>query len=346
MAIRFLLCAALLLPLPLLGQDPPRVHVIATGGTISNLGQGGRLTGEALVEGLPGAERIARVSVEQFSNVASGAITLEQWLALSARINGLFREDPALAGVVVTHGTDTMEETAYFLDLTVGDCRPIVVTGAMRQASAIGADGPANLFNSLRFATDPAARGAGAVVLLDDAVFRARDVAKVNTSRVEAFEAPDAGPLAIADGDRIDYLHPHRPRDCGRPVYDLSGLSALPRVDVVYSYLGADGALVRAAVAAGAKGIVIAGVGRGGSTPGQSAAIREAVEKGVFVVRSSRTGSGRVPVDREDLDDWQPGRGAIFGADDLNPQKARVLLMLALTRTSDARELAREFETR
>ena len=334
--------ALLLLPALLHAQGPPPVHVLATGGTISNLGAD-RLSGDALVRSLPGVEKVADVSVEQFLNTFSGAITLEQWLQMADRINELFRTRPDLRGVIVTHGTDTMEETAFFLDLTVADCRPVILTGAMRHANWIGADGPANLYNSFRYAVDPRAPGHGTVVLMDDEVFPARAVTKTNTIRVETFEAPGAGRLAITDPDSIVFEEPSTPRACGAPAFDVSGLKALPRVDVVYSYQGADGSLIRAAVAAGARGIVVAGVGRGGATPPQSEAIREAVRRGVVVVMSSRTGSGRVPVGADDLADWKPGQGVTFGAGALNPQKARILLMLGLTRSQDPRELAKLF---
>jgi len=316
----------------------PRVHVLATGGTISNLGESGaRRTGNELVQGLPGIEKVAEVTVEQFSNVASSAITLEQWKLLSARVSELYRTRPELSGIVVTHGTDTLEETAYFLDLTVSDCRPVVVTGAMRQANQIGADGPANLFNSIRLAADAKARRVGTVVLLNDEIFRARDVTKGNTSRMDTFEAPDAGPIGVADPDAIAFSREPVDRTCGDRVFPLTPQTALPRVDVVYVSLGTDGALVRAAVAAGARGIVLATAGRGATTPAMREAIREAVDRGVIVVSSNRTGSGRVPVGSAE-------RGAEMGAGDLNPQKARVLLMLALTRTRDPREIRRLFE--
>jgi L-asparaginase len=329
----------LLLAAPLAAQSAPiPVHVLATGGTISNTAAADRRTGNELVDGLPGVERIATVSVEQFSNVASGAITLEQWLAMARRIDELFRTRPELGGIVVTHGTDTMEETAYFLELTVGDCRPVVVTGAMRRATDVGPDGPANLFNSIRLAAAPAARRLGAVVLMNDEIFPAREVTKVNTSRMDAFEAPGAGPLGVADPDTIVFHREPVSRRCGRPAFDVAALAELPRVDVVYSYQGADGALIRAAADAGARGIVIAGVGRGGSTPGQGEALREVAERGVVVVRSNRTGSGRVPVGSGGM------MGGSVGADDLTPQKARILLMLALTRTSDPERIREIFE--
>jgi L-asparaginase len=317
--------------------EPPRVHVLATGGTISNT-DGERLTGEELVEGLAGIEEVATVTVEQFANVASGAISLEQWLEMARRVDTLFRSEPELAGVVVTHGTDTMEETAYFLDLTLGHCRPVVVTGAMRRASDPGADGPANLYNSIRLAAWDGARELGGVVLMNDEIYPGREVAKVHTSRTNAFLAPGAGVLGVADPDSIVLHRERRDRDCGEPAFDLAGVEDLPRVEIVYTALGADGALVRAAAEAGARGIVMATVGRGGTTPSQREALAEARERGVVVVLSSRTGAGRVPVERGG-DDTE----GLLGAGDLTPQKARILLMLALGRTDDPAEIREIF---
>jgi L-asparaginase len=222
-----------------------------------------------------------------------------------------------------------MEETAYFLDLTVAGDRPVIVTGAMRPADAIGADGPANLFNAVRAAAAPASRGRGTMVLMDDRLFAAREVTKTNTTRVETFQAPEHGPLAIVDHDTIFY---NRARPTRHPAFDLSNLTELPRVDIIYSYGGADSVLIDAAVAAGAKGIVVAGVGAGGLASGQGAALRRAGERGVVVVIGSRTGSGRVA-----------GSTTRPAAGDLNVQKARILLMLALTRTSDRAEVAKIF---
>ena len=316
-------------------QSKSEVLILATGGTIASTGnyygdRGGdvtHVTAEQLVKAAPGLDKLATLSAEQFSNVASGAIGPTQWLDLARKINEAFRTRSALSGVVVTHGTDTMEETAYFLDLTVAGDHPVVVTGSMRPADAIGADGPANLFNAVRVAAAPAARGRGAMVLMDDRLYAAREVTKTNTTRVETFQAPEHGPLAIADHDTIFF---NRARPSARHTFDVANLHELPRVEIVYSYGGADSTLVDAAVAAGAKGIVVAGVGAGGTSPVQGAALRRASQKGVIVVMSSRTGSGRVS-----------GSGTTrISAGDLNVQKARILLMLALTKSSDPKEVA------
>jgi len=321
-------------------DDLPRVHVLATGGTISNT-SGDRLTGEELVASLPGIERFARVTVEQFSNVASGAISLEQWLAMSRRIDELFREPDAPAGIVVTHGTDTMEETAWFLDLTLGHCRPVVVTGAMRRADTLGSDGPANLFSSIRVAADPAASRIGAVVVMNDDIFAGRDVAKIHASRPDAFISSTGERVGLTGPDGVIITRSTRdPGECGAPRFSLEGVESLPRVDLVVTYLGADGALIRAAAEAGARGIVIAAVGRGGSTPGQRGAIQEVRAGGTVVAVSTRTGAGRVPTGVRG-----GGGAAMVGAGDLTPVKARILLMLALTRTEDPTELAEIFAT-
>lgn len=323
----------------------PRVHVLATGGTISNLGDDKRRTGSELVDGIPRIREMADVTIEQFSNVASGSVTQEMWRDLAMRVRALQRGPDAPVGFIVTHGTDTMEETAFFLSLTVGECSPVIVTGAMRQANAVGADGPANLLNAIRVAISPAARGRGSMVLMNDELFAARDVTKSNTTRLNAFSAPNVGVLGIADPDTLVFFH-DAPSPCPPPRFDLASLGAFPRVDVVYANIGADSVTVDALVAAGAKGLVLAGVGRGGSTPSMGRALRRATERGVIVAVSNRTGSGRVGagMNPDSLAALTPGRGATIGAADFNPQKARVLLMLALAAHYDAARIAAAFE--
>ncbi len=308
----------------------PRVHLIATGGTISNMGPDPRRTGEELIAGVEQINELATVTAEQFSNVASGAITQEMLRDMARRIHQLEKEPNPPAGVVVTHGTDTMEETAFFLDLTVGGCMPVIVTGAMRQANWVGADGPANLLNSVKVAISPMARGRGTMVLMNDEIFLARDVTKSNTTRLNAFTAPMAGPAGVTDPDGI-YFHDPAPA-CAAPRVDIDRIQGFPRVDIVYSYIGADSTMIDGLVADGARGIVVAGVGRGGTTPSQSRALRRAVEHGVIVLVSNRTGSGRVGrrSDPDRLTSLPEGQGTMLGAGDLNPQKARILLALAL----------------
>ena len=262
---------------------------------------------------------------------------------MALRVRELLRAPDPPAGFVVTHGTDTMEETAYFLDLTLGGCTPIVVTGAMRRAADVGPDGPANLLDAFAVAASPESRGRGALVVMNDLVFAARDVTKSNATSVQTFVAPDAAPLAVAQDDDIDFRSP-APAACPPARFDIESLGALPRVDISYMYIDADGADSDAFVKAGAKGIVVAVSGAGGTTPKQRAAIRRAIASGVFVLFSTRTGSGSVGGNGiGGLNDWKPGQGYQLQAGTLNPPKARVLLMLALSRTSDARELVRMF---
>jgi L-asparaginase len=328
---------ALALALPataLTAQSKPRVHVIATGGTISNLGNDARRTGDELVSGIPRIAELARVTVEQFSNVASGAISHQMWRDLATRIRALQRAPDAPVGFVITHGTDTMEETAFYLSLTVGGCTPVIVTGAMRQANAVGADGPANLLNSVRVAIAPAARGIGAVVLMNDEIFAARDVVKSNTTRLNAFTAPDAGVAGLADPDTVVLTRPPRQQTatCRTSAFDPEALGDLPRVDVIYAHIGGDSVIIDAAVAAGAKGLVVAGVGRGGTTPSQGRALRRARDRGVLIATSNRTGSGRVGAgaSADSLAKLPAGAGTFIGSADLNPQKARIVLALGL----------------
>ena len=358
----------------------PAVHVIATGGTISNTG-GERLTGEELVKSLPGIDRVARVTVEQFSNVASGSITQTNWRDLALRINELYRTRPELRGVVVTHGTDTMEETAYFLDLTVASCRPVIVTGAMRTATSIGPDGPANLYDAIVTAASPAAESRGTMVLLNDEIFAARDVTKIHTTRPDAFDSPTRGPLGDATRG-VEFYHPPSRTGCGNAAFTVTPTTTFPRVDVLYTYIGADSVPVQALVDAGAKGIVVAGAGAGATTPAQGSAIRRARERGVAVVTSSRTGSGSVggggsvasgrgggggggggrggstapgagvtaragaaPSGAAPQPNAQP-EGLALSSGDLTPQKARIRLMLALTASTDPTEVARLFRER
>jgi L-asparaginase len=319
-------------------QSLPAVHIIGTGGTIGSAGDywHGRATRVPIdsIARVPGLEKIATVSTEQLWTVGSSSIGPARWLELCHHVKDLFQSRPDLSGIVITHGTDTMEETAYFLDLTTPGDRPIVVTGAMRPWDMPGTDGPANLLGAVRLVVDARSRGRGVLLTVDDRVFAARDVTKSNSMRVEAFQAPERGALGIVDAYGITF---HRPSPARRsPQFDVSGLATLPKVDIVYSYAGADSVPIDAIVAAGAKGLVIAGVGRGNMTPEQTRAVERARAKGVVVVVATRAGSGPVPT---------AGLQGPIGAGDLNAQKARVLLMLALTRTADPAQVARIFDS-
>jgi L-asparaginase len=249
-----LLLALVIAPSPAVAQDVPRVRLVATGGTISNR-TGGRLTAEELVQSMPGIERFAKPEFEQFSNVASSELTLAQWVALSKRLNEIFRTEPDIAGLVVTSGTDTLEELAYFLDLT----------GPQRQAgggrrldanpSTLGYEGAANLLEGFRVAASPDARGKGTLVVLNDEINAAREVTKTDALRLNTFQTRGYGSLGVVDADRVAFYRASVKRHAARSEFDIASVTALPRVDVILVYQGADGDLIKAAADAGAKGI-------------------------------------------------------------------------------------------
>lgn len=322
----------------------PRVRLLATGGTISNR-DGGRLTAEELVAMVPGLDRHVRAEPEQFSNVASSQLTLAQWVQLSRRASAILAADPDLAGLVVTCGTDTLEELAYFLSLTVRDDRPVVVVGSMRNPSTVGYEGAANLLAGFRVAASAEARGLGALVVLNDEINAARDVTKTDALRLHTFTSGALGVLGVVDRDRVVLLRRPLKRAGARSEFDLAGVSALPRVDVLLVYQDAPGDLVRAAVDLGAKGLVLAVAGAGATSGTQDEGLRYARERGVVVVHATRTGGGRIASEPPPPDRPVPDRFALtVAAEDLSPVKARVLLMLALTRTTDRNEIQRMFE--
>ena len=335
---------AWLAPALLRAQDAPRVRLVATGGTISNK-TGGRLSAEELVQSMAGIERYARPEFEQFSNLASSELTLDQWVALARRLNQIFTTEPDIAGLVVTSGTDTLEELAYFLDLTVRSDKPVVVVGSMRNPSTLGYEGAANLLEGFRVAASPDARGKGALVVLNDEINAAREVTKTDALRLSTFQTRGYGILGVVDADRVAFYRASLKRHTARSEFDISAVTALPRVDVILVYQGADGDLIRAATDAGAKGIVIAGAGAGATSGTQQAGIDYATKKGVFVVTTTRAGSGRIAArgGRGGAGDPPPDEIRRIAGEDLAPVKARVLLMLALARTSDPAEIQRMF---
>jgi L-asparaginase len=320
-------------------QASARVFLFATGGTISNRA-GGRLTVDELIKSVPGLDRIARVEGEQFANVASTQVTMAQWLDLARRVNERFRSDAGLGGVVVTSGTDTLEELAYFLHLSVRDDRPVVVVGSMRNPSQTGYEGVANLEDAVRVAADASSRGLGTVVVLNDEIHSARDVTKTNSRSLDTFTSRDYGILGTVF-DRVAYFRRPIRRHSARSEFDVAAMPALPRVDVLLAYQDAPGDLIRAAVDAGARGLVIAGAGAGGVSGTQGDGLRYAAEKKVFVVTTTRAGAGGVGT-------FGGGRAGgtptyRIGGDDLQPVKARVLLMLAIASTADGAVIQRMF---
>ena len=314
----------------------PKVKLFATGGTISNR-TGSRLTAEELVQSIPGIERYARIEWEQFANAPSSSLSLDDWLRLSKAIQKAFDDDRDLAGVVVTSGTDTLEELAYFLNLTVKDERPVVVVGSMRNPSTLGYEGAANLLEAFRVATDEASRRKGTLVVLNDEINAAREVTKTDALRLETFQSRPYGVLGVVDSDRVIYYREPVKRRSYATEFDIRQITSLPRVDVLLVYQDAPGDLIKAAVDHGAKGIVIATAGAGATSGDQSQGIEYATARKIPVVITTRAGSGRIASrGRRDAE-------TIVAGEDLMPVKARVLLMLALTKTSNPSEIQRMF---
>ena len=332
------------------GKKVPPVWVLAMGGTIAGRStsptdlsnyKSGALTGEELVRSIPQLEQVADVKVEQIVNVASYDITLDNLLTLANRINEIFAKDSTVAGIVVTHGTNTLEETAYFLNLTIKDDRPVILVGAMRPPTAISADGPINLLNAVRTAVAPEARGKGVLIVLNDEINGARDATKSNTRRLETFRAPELGFLGYVDDDKVSFYRSSTRRHTINSEFDVSGIKQLPRVEIVYSYIQPGTTVLRTLLGSGVQGIVFAGTGAGDINTLDKSVIRTVLASPAasrpVLVRASRVGSGRV-TGSDELE-----RLGMIPADNLNPQKARILLMLALTRTTDLRQIQRMF---
>jgi L-asparaginase len=327
----------------------PVVRLIATGGTIAmkidpvKKAPVPAISGEDLVGTVPEIEKVARIEVQNLSNVPSDYMDPDRWVQLQRAVSeAVARQE--VAGVIVSHGTDTLEETAWFLDLTVDGDKPIVLIGAQRNASERDFDGPRNLLNAARICVDPGAKGKGAMIALNDNINAARDAVKTQTSDVDTFKSGDQGYLGYADYDRVVwYRMPARRQHIA--LKPLGEGQHLPRVDIVPMYGGADGTFVRAAVAAGAKGIVIQALGWGNMNIPMFQAVKEAIGKGIPVAISTRVWTGRVLPNYgfEGGGKTLQQAGAVF-ADNLSPQKARILLMLALQTTSNAQELQRMFD--
>ena len=333
----------------------PRIRLLATGGTIAGAQtSAGRRAGaaaarsykaaafstDALLAAVPQLAELATVGVEQVAAIGSQDMDEATWLKLAAQTEAALVR-PEIAGVVITHGTDTMEETAFFLNLVVHSAKPVVLVGAMRPATAMSADGPMNLYNAAAVAVDAAAPGRGVLVVANDEIHFAREVAKTNTTQVGTFRSTHRGLAGLVNSGRIHFYAPPVRRHTVASEFSVAGQTSLPRVEIIYGHAGIGRELIDAAVAAGARGLVIAGVGDGNIGAAALAAAAGAARRGVAVVRSSRTGGGVVERNIE-IDDDALG---FIAADELNPQKARVLLQLGLTQTSDVGALQEMFYT-
>lgn len=328
----------------------PLVRVLSTGGTIAGKGasstnfseyQASSLLGSELLAAVPEVHQYADVIVEQVVNVASTNMTVDVWRELSERIDAVFSQDPNLAGVVITHGTSTLEETAYFLHLTVRHDRPVVVVGAQRPSTAISADGPLNLLNAVRTAAASEARGKGVLVVMNDEINGARDVTKSNTYRLETFRSGELGFLGYVDDDQVSFYKASTKRHTVNSEFNLQSVANFPRVEIVTSYAGSSTIALRALTRDGVDGIIFAAPGAGSLSDIEAETVRDIISSGsgkkpVFM-RSSRTGNGRV-LCRKIFDEL-----GMIPTDNLSPQKSRILLMLALTQTEDPKEIARIF---
>ena len=325
------------------------VVILATGGTIAGTGATSTTTVgytaakvgvERLIEAVPELKKVANVRGEQVFQVASENMTNELWLKLGKRVNALLAQDD-VDGIVITHGTDTLEETAYFLNLVVKSSKPVVLVGAMRPSTAISADGPINLYNASLLAASKESAGKGVLVALNDQINAGRDVTKTNTSTVDTFRTPDMGFLGYIQDNRAHFYRLPARKHTLDTEFDIANIDTLPKVDIVYGYANASRLPVDAFAAAGAKGIIHAGVGDGSVHKDVMPALTDARKKGVIIVRSARVGSGIVARNGEANDDELD----FVVSDTLNPQKARILLMLALTKTNSTKDIQRMFAT-
>ena len=334
---------------PAVAPKMANVTILATGGTIAGTGASSTTTVgytaatvgvQRLIAAVPELAKVANVSGEQVFQIASENMSDGNWLTLAKRVN-LLMAQPNVDGIVITHGTDTLEETAYFLNLVVKSKKPVVLVGAMRPSTAISADGPINLYNAVLLAASSDAVGKGVLVAMNDQIQGAREVSKANTSTMDAFRSPDLGMLGYIQGGKPFFYHASVRKHTVESEFDIAAVSELPQVDIVYAYANVGPVALNALVAAGSKGIIHAGVGNGSLPARIKPALVAARAKGAVVVRASRVGQGILARNGEANDDELD----FVVADTLSAQKARILLMLALTKTSNTKEIQRMFYT-
>jgi len=325
----------------------PKIVIVATGGTIAGSAESATAAGyssgavgvDVLINAVPQLKDIADVSGEQVASIGSQDMNDEVWLKLAKRVNEILAK-PEVTGVAITHGTDTIEETSYFLDLTVKSDKPVVMTGSMRPSTAMSADGPLNIYNAVAIAADPKAYGRGVLVTLDDDIHSAHDIVKTHSTDVGTMSSGEAGLVgATLLGKDTWYRSPAQTHTL-KSEFSITGVNALPRVDIIYAHANMSPDVITSAVQNGAKGIVIAGVGDGNMTAPALEAAKAAAAKGVVVVRSSRVNGGIIRRNIEVNDD-QLGTVASM---QLNPAKARVLLQLALLKTNDPKKIQGYFD--
>ncbi len=326
----------------------PNVVILATGGTIAGAAATGTQSGytsgavtiDAMLQAVPGIDKLANVKGEQIANVGSQDMSFDVLLKLAKRINELAAR-PDVDGIVVTHGTDTMEESAYFLNLTAKTDKPIVMVGSMRPSTAVSADGPLNLYNAVGVAADPKAKGRGVLVVMNDQIHAARSLTKTNTTSVDTFMSPTHGLAGAANYGKNTFYGMPGGKHTTQSEFNISNVTQVPRVDIIYADADMKPDLIESSVAKGAKGIVIAGVGNGNMNKASLDAAGQAVKQGVVVVRASRVPTGTVGRNVE-VDDDELG---LIASNELNPQKARILLTLALLKQRSPAEIQKLFYT-
>ena len=320
--------------------------ILATGGTIAGAAASGTQAGytsgavniDAMIAAVPGIKDLANIKGEQISNVGSQDMSFDILLKVAKRINAL-AQSPDVDGIVITHGTDTMEESAFFLNLTVKTDKPVVMVGSMRPSTAVSADGPLNLYNAVGVAADPNAKGRGVLVVMNDWIHGAHSLTKTSTTAIQTFMSPLRGLVGVASYGKNDFFTSPSWKHTTQSEFDITNVTQLPRVDVIFASLDSSPDLIDCAVTNGAKGIVIAGVGNGNMNKASVHAAANAVKKGVVVVRSSRVPTGTVGRNVEVQDD----KLGFIASDELNPQKARILLSLALLSKRTPEEIQKLF---
>jgi L-asparaginase len=320
------------------GADLPSIKVLATGGTIAGAQasateygyKSGAYDVNSLLKAVPNLDKLAILTGEQVANIGSQDMNDEIWLKLAKRLNAALAE-PGTSGALITHGTDTLEETSYFLSLVTKSDKPVVMVGSMRPATATSADGPGNIYNGVAVVTSPGAKGKGTLVVLNDTIHYARNVVKTDTTSVQTFESINRGPAGLVNTGKVFWFEPMDKKLGPASEFSVDALDQLPRVDIIYAHANMSADLIDAAIRNGAKGIVVAGVGDGNMTTPALDALAKAAKSGVVVVRSSRLPSG-ITLRNNEVNDDEKG---FVASGELNPAKSRVLLQLALTRTKD-----------
>lgn len=328
-------------------QQKPNIYILATGGTIAGTGASATASGytagqvaiQTLIDAVPQMQDIANITGEQVVNIGSQDMNNEVWLTLAKRINELLAQDN-VDGIVVTHGTDTMEETAYFLNLTVKSDKPVVLTGAMRPSTAMSADGPLNLYNSVCTAADSESKGRGVMIVMNGLILGAHGTQKMNTVDVQTFQDPNGGPFGYVYNSKPYYNLTSTKKHTTQSVFDVTDLTELPKVGIVYSYANVEADVMDPFIVGGYKGVVHAGLGNGNYHKNLFPRLLEARKLGILVVRSSRVPTGPTTL----YDEVDDEKYEFVASWELNPQKARVLLMLALTKTNDWKQIQQYFE--